>query len=126
MKPIEIDFKINEKVFFIKLEKTPDEKECPTCLGEGLLVRLNSTKIKCPTCHGKKTISESGSLKNVVKSGKLERMNFEIGLDGEYKTYTVETKNGGIFRTNAVFKTKELAQKECDEISKGVIMGYST
>ena len=82
-------------------------------------------KIKCPTCKGKGTTSDSGSIKNVVIKDKIKRV--YITIDDSTGIY-YQFKNGVSenIPEYKIFETELEAQTECDRLNKSCIMGYTT
>jgi len=78
---IETKHDIGNTVYFIKTVSIPTIYQCNMCLGEGIIYRKDNSGIECPKCHGNKTYSDSGSIKEVVKKGIIDHI--EINIDNK-------------------------------------------
>ena len=87
---IETKYNIGDSVYFIKTISIPTISKCPTCLGEGILKRVDGTEIDCPDCCGEKTYTGCGIFEERVLSGNISHI--EITIDNRCNLeHTIET-----------------------------------
>lgn len=125
MYKINVDFKVNTKVYFVKMVEMPHVVTCPMCLGDKYLYRKNETEVKCPKCNGLGTTSDSGGLTHSVNSGNLHKIVCIINEDCISFEYYVDLDgNSDCVKVHTIFKTKQEAFTECEKANKTAIMGY--
>jgi len=84
---IEIKHEIGKTVYYIKQISVPTFNKCRVCSGEGVLYRKDGSDIICPECHGNKTYTNSGSIKEVVLKGIVDHIQLDIDVDTNINTY---------------------------------------
>jgi ribosomal protein S27AE len=122
---IDYKFEPSQKVFYTRMESVPYERNCSMC-GEGVLLTKAGKEVTCPKCKGSKKISDSGSIKEIVKEGKIKNIKIFIDHNETDIEYCVhELSNGFVERLNEsqIYKTYEEADKS---INKNTIMGHTS
>ena len=126
MATINIEFKINSKVYFVDMVEIPHITTCSICKGDKhFYSSKNNIEIKCPQCNGEGTTSDSGSLKYVVKSGILHKIVCTIDEHGNNVEYYLSLKSDfDIIEKHEIFNKEKDALKECEIKNKKGIMCY--
>ena len=125
METVEYKYPIKTKVFYLEMESTPTFDTCPSCLGDGKLLRVNSTFTTCQTCKGEKVISSGGRIEEVVKSGKVKRIFIDIDKNGTDIVYNLKNVERD-FGQSQLFLTEEDAEEDAEATKSKGIMGYAS
>ena len=131
METVNYKYVKGQKLFYIKPKSTPTIKTCPTCEGEGFLVRAKTLiQVVCPLCKGNKTISNSGSIKYCVFTGEIQTVVIEIDdlIEIRYRM-SCETDDENeyyILMEDELFEDIDEANKECEKMNNKCFMGYTT
>lgn len=107
---------LHQHVYTIQEKSTPFYPKCPTCLGEGKLIRTDGTEITCPVCNGNKTITNWG-VKYEVQKDIVDRITIYIENDDGFNSYGMKGSSDDLAEED-VFFSMEDAQKECDKLNK--------
>lgn len=125
MATINIDFKINSKVYFIDMVEIPHFTTCSTCKGDKYFYSKSNDEIKCPKCNGEGITSDSGGLTYAVKSGLLHKIVCTIDEHGKDLEYTLAIKPElGLIQKDEIFNNEKDALKECEIQNKKGYMSY--
>lgn len=103
-------FNIGDEVYTIKAE--PLEYTCDLCKGNGFIV-YEEKKIRCPHCHGLKTISSDNLKVWRVIHEKLIVSSIKANIN-EYSCIIRYNLSGLKRAEQNVFKTFDEAQERCD------------
>lgn len=124
MEKVEYKYKLNEKVFYVDMIQIPTFKKCDVCLGEGNLSRKDESTIVCYKCNGVKEITDSGSLKYVVKEGIIKFINITIKecscFPYTFVEYQLENEKKTFHEAN-LYSIEEEAEQN---IPRNCYMGY--
>lgn len=110
---INAKFNIGDEVYTIISE--PLEYECDLCKGNGYII-YEEKKIRCPHCHGSKTIIHNEFRVWRVLHEKLTVSSIKANIN-QY-SYKIRYNLSGIKRAEEnVFKTFDEAQERCDQLN---------